>query len=242
MSANAISSERSRVIPTPSTNSWCSSFRAYQDFLIEVLQLLRIHCYQLKWPSRSETIPEAMEPPSTKRRRLSNGDGVRDSDDSLPRSLNLPVSPPRRRDRTQPSPPSNSNGTVAAPSSTSSDKEVEAFDSPFQLTWIRDLPEVANKDAVTLRDLLGDPLIAECWEFNFLHDIDFLMAAFDQDVRDTVDVHVVHGFWKKEDQSRMLLQVSLNVNRRVEWVTYTNRREGASRRVPERQSSLRVHA
>ncbi|KAK4130176.1 phospholipase D/nuclease [Trichocladium antarcticum] len=80
------------------------------------------------------------------------------------------------------------------------------FRSPFQLTRIRDLPPELNKDTVTLKDILGDPLISECWEFNYLHDIDFLMAAFDEDVRHLVKVHVVHGFWKKEDPNKLQLQ------------------------------------
>ncbi|KAG5949595.1 hypothetical protein E4U60_003742 [Claviceps pazoutovae] len=80
--------------------------------------------------------------------------------------------------------------------------------SPWQLTWIRDLPEELNKDAVTLHDILGDALISECWEFNFLHDIDFLMDAFDSDIRHLVDVHVVHGFWKREDPQRMALSLA----------------------------------
>ena len=84
-----------------------------------------------------------------------------------------------------------------------------AIPSPWQLTWIQDLPEGDNKDAVTLRDLLGDPLISECWEFNFLHDIPFLMNAFDPDTRHIVDVHLVHGFWKREDGNRIELEVSL---------------------------------
>lgn len=64
-----------------------------------------------------------------------------------------------------------------------------------------------NKDAVTLKDLLGDPLISECWEFNFLHNIPFLMDAFDPDTRHLVKVHVVHGFWKREDPNRLTLMV-----------------------------------
>ncbi|KAI6785103.1 uncharacterized protein J7T54_006745 [Emericellopsis cladophorae] len=87
--------------------------------------------------------------------------------------------------------------------------ESTAVASPWQLTWIRDLPEDLNRDAVTLRDLLGDPLISDCWEFNFLHDIDFLMDAFDPDIRHLVNVHVVHGFWKQEDPSRLRLSPSL---------------------------------
>lgn len=79
--------------------------------------------------------------------------------------------------------------------------------SPFQLTSIKDLPATSNQDAVSLKDILGDPLISECWEFNYLHDLDFLMEAFDDDVRDMVKVHVVHGFWKNEDASRINLKV-----------------------------------
>jgi tyrosyl-DNA phosphodiesterase-1 len=71
--------------------------------------------------------------------------------------------------------------------------------SPFQLTSIQDLPATSNIDTVTLKDLLGHPLISECWEFNYLHDLDFLIDAFDPDVQELVKVHVIHGFWKHED-------------------------------------------
>ncbi|KAF6842260.1 tyrosyl-dna phosphodiesterase [Colletotrichum musicola] len=84
--------------------------------------------------------------------------------------------------------------------------EAQLVRSPFRLTWIRDLPEEANRDAITLRDILGDPMIAECWEFNFLHDIHFLMSHFDDDTRNLVKVHVVHGFWKRDDPNRVALQ------------------------------------
>jgi tyrosyl-DNA phosphodiesterase-1 len=130
---------------------------------------------------------------SRKRRRLSNeveDESVTDSHKKMNHSaLERPISPPplRRAKQTQ---------------------FPRVMPSPFQLTRIRDLPESSNVDAISLRDILGDPLIAECWEFNYLHDLDFLMDAFDQDVRDMVKVHVVHGFWKNEDQSRQALKVS----------------------------------
>ncbi|KAH8911487.1 tyrosyl-DNA phosphodiesterase [Coniochaeta sp. PMI_546] len=92
----------------------------------------------------------------------------------------------------------------ATPPDTGSKTRV--FKSPFQLTKIRDLPEASNQDTVTLADLLGDPLISECWNFNYLHDIPFLMSAFDRDVRNLVKVHVVHGFWKKDDGNRQQLE------------------------------------
>ncbi|KAI1081636.1 phospholipase D/nuclease [Whalleya microplaca] len=125
------------------------------------------------------------EPPS-KRRRVSDADEdhtVKESD-RTPMSLSHPISPPRKK----------------------RNKERKLIPSPFQLTTIRDLPEASNIDAVSLKDLLGDPLIAECWEFNYLHDVDFLMSHFDEDTRSLVKVHIVHGFWKKEDSSRILLE------------------------------------
>lgn len=68
------------------------------------------------------------------------------------------------------------------------------------------MPQAANQDTVTLKDLLDDPLISECWNFNYLHDIPFLMSAFDADVRNLVKVHIIHGFWKKDDANRQQLE------------------------------------
>lgn len=47
--------------------------------------------------------------------------------------------------------------------------------SPIQLTHIRDLPAAENVHTVTLNDIVGDPLIKECWSFNFMTSVDFLM-------------------------------------------------------------------
>lgn len=99
-------------------------------------------------------------------------------------SLSRPISPPRKKLR-----------------------QVDIQNSPWQLTRIRDLPDNANRDTVSLQDLLGDPLIRECWQFNFLHDIPFTMNAFDESVRRLVQLHVVHGFWKRSDLNRILLSV-----------------------------------
>jgi tyrosyl-DNA phosphodiesterase-1 len=49
--------------------------------------------------------------------------------------------------------------------------------SPFQLTYIPGLPKEDNVDAVRLTDLLGDPLIKEAWQFNYMFDLDFLMCV-----------------------------------------------------------------
>lgn len=112
-------------------------------------------------------------------------------------SLVTPITPPQRKARL-PSESSNSLYQPLAQASQAS-RPSAAVSSPFQLTTIQDLPAALNADTVTLKGLLSDPLIAECWEFNYLHDLDFLMEAFDSDIRDLVKVHVVHGFWKQED-------------------------------------------
>ncbi len=74
--------------------------------------------------------------------------------------------------------------------------------SPVQLVAVRDLPSSCNIDTISLKDILGQPLIKECWIFNYLFDIDFVMEQFDEDTRDLVRVHIVHGSWKTEDGNR----------------------------------------
>jgi tyrosyl-DNA phosphodiesterase 1 len=82
--------------------------------------------------------------------------------------------------------------------------------SPIKLTNIRDLPSSSgnNVDTIKLRDILGDPMIRECWQFNYLFEIDFLMNQFDDDVRSLVKVKVVHGSWKKDAPNRIRIEVS----------------------------------
>ena len=56
-----------------------------------------------------------------------------------------------------------------------SSTERRHISSPIQLTSVEGLPPASNVDTVRLRDIVGDPLIRECWVFNYLFDIDFLM-------------------------------------------------------------------
>lgn len=140
----------------------------------------------------------AMERP--KKRSATSDDEGEPGRKPTPLSLAHPISPPTKKSR------------LAAPAeaekpASRSPSASQTFRSPFRLTKIRDLPPELNRDTIALRDILGDPLISECWEFNYLHDIGFLMSAFDPDVRNLVKVHVVHGFWKREDPSRLALQV-----------------------------------
>ncbi|KAF1834030.1 phospholipase D/nuclease [Decorospora gaudefroyi] len=77
--------------------------------------------------------------------------------------------------------------------------------SPIQLTRIHGLDSGQNVDAVSLGELLSDPLIKECWNFNFLFDLEFVMQHFDRDVREMIKVKIVHGFWKRNDGNRIAL-------------------------------------
>ncbi|KAH6692410.1 tyrosyl-DNA phosphodiesterase [Plectosphaerella plurivora] len=147
--------------------------------------------------------------PSPKRRRLDAAFSAPDSS-PIPESLSRPISPPPKR--TPKSPQIEAAETSETPSP-------DPLGSPFQLTHIRDLPDTMNQDAVTLHDLLGDPLIAECWVFNFLHDIPFVMSHFDDDTRHLVKVRVVHGFWKREDANLAALKESAAEFPNVELLT-----------------------
>ncbi|KAM5484820.1 hypothetical protein McanCB56680_002335 [Microsporum canis] len=79
--------------------------------------------------------------------------------------------------------------------------------SPIQLTHVRDIPDSTgyNKDCIRLRDILGDPMIKECWQFNFLFDVDYIMGQFDRDVKDLVQLKIVHGSWKKEAPNKIAI-------------------------------------
>jgi tyrosyl-DNA phosphodiesterase-1 len=127
----------------------------------------------------------------------------------VPTSLTNPVSPPLKKRRlVAPEPAVQEAGEKAAETKPSSSTP-SCFPSPFKLTKIRDLPPELNKDCISLKDILGDPIISECWQFNYMHDIDFILSAFDEDVRHLVKLHIVHGFWKREDPSRLALQVGI---------------------------------
>ncbi|KAJ9302156.1 hypothetical protein DTO271G3_1022 [Paecilomyces variotii] len=126
------------------------------------------------------------------------------SDRSLA-SLTRSITPPPRPRSRLPS-QSQQNSVADVSSHQAGDQDVpKLISSPIQLTNIRDLPASSgnNVDTIRLRDILGDPMIRECWQFNFLHDVDFIMSQFDEDVRALVQVKIVHGSWKKDAPNRI---------------------------------------
>jgi hypothetical protein len=165
----------------------------------------------------AEGIP-AREPPK-KRLKLEDADSQSNSSLILT-SLAAPISPPRHKRLQAATEDRDLEGLVddgqleawvedkqliSAKSLRSSKQDgiPSMLPSPFKLTNIKDLPDASNVDTITLKDLLGDPLISECWEFNYLHDLDFLMNSFDPDVRTLVKVHVIHGFWRDVDGAQL---------------------------------------
>lgn len=147
------------------------------------------HAYQ---PDQTMML-ESDEPP-TKRRRLSpvgeseteseaeteSEDEIRTLDlrcpDSSDISTQRAISPPALLRRAPVHDADREAPHSVCPASHSGPKAPTSFlPSPIQLTRIRDLPAKANVDSVSLSDILGDPLIKECWQFNYLFDIEFLM-------------------------------------------------------------------
>lgn len=57
--------------------------------------------------------------------------------------------------------------------------------SPVQLNFVEELPASSNVDCISLGSILGDPMIKECWLFNYLFDIDFVMCGSSLDREDT---------------------------------------------------------
>lgn len=91
--------------------------------------------------------------------------------------------------------------------------------SPIQLSTVDLLPASHNVDTVTLRDILGDPLIKECWLFNYLFDVDFVMSLLDEDTRDLVQVKIIHGSWRKEDSNRIRIEESAEKYKNIQIIT-----------------------
>ena len=94
--------------------------------------------------------------------RLDTSETTRD----LSSLLNRPISPPHSKrylgkENVSPS---------SAPNISSS-----AVASPLRLSHVEGLSSANNVDTLRLKDIIGDPLIKECWVFNYLFDVDFLM-------------------------------------------------------------------
>ncbi|KAL8801101.1 MAG: hypothetical protein Q9182_004694 [Xanthomendoza sp. 2 TL-2023] len=91
--------------------------------------------------------------------------------------------------------------------------------SPIQLSTVNGLAASNNVDTVGLKDILGDPLIRECWLFNYLIDVDFITSQLDEDTRALVQVKIVHGSWKEEDANRINIEEAAKRYSNVQVIT-----------------------
>ena len=150
-----------------------------------------------------------------------NAEEIRQSRQAFLASLSRSVTPPLRQVSTQ------VEAMNPIPRNAASESQPEAptrsnqayIRSPFQLTHIRGLPADHNIDTVRLRDILGDPMIKECWQFNYLFDVDWLMSHFDSLARGTVQVRVVHGSWKREAPNRIAIEGACRRHPNVKAIT-----------------------
>lgn len=150
--------------------------------------------------------------------------------------------PPRKKARAStPSPAptaSSTASTSSTPTETHGVSPGPTVPSPFQLTTIRDVPAALNRDTVTLQSLICDPMVAELWEFNYMHDLDFLMRNLDPDTRHLVRIHVVHGSWKADSGLLMKVYRCLYLFSHAPILTSPE----PSAALPQYQAPLRLHA
>ena len=72
-------------------------------------------------------------------------------------------------------PSDNSNNPSKSAKEATKPTSRTVFPSPVQLNFVEQLPAPSNVDCVSLGSILGDPMIRECWLFNYLFDMDFVM-------------------------------------------------------------------
>jgi tyrosyl-DNA phosphodiesterase 1 len=129
------------------------------------------------------------------------------------RSLKREISPPPKFKRA-----TNSSSTQHSSSSTQISSNVKpdkgkqrvlpstpTHRTPFRLTRIADLDEASNVDTISLQDLIGRPSLTEVWLFDYLFDMNFVMQNFHPDIRDSVQVYVMHGSWNRESSLKQHL-------------------------------------
>ncbi len=140
-----------------------------------------------------------MDPRSNKRRRVSRYMSINEHDSdceitdvstaatpsrdqrrasirSISPTLGSPKSPPPFRQSERHS--DNGKENVTMRPATYSDSQTPSpgrIPSPIHLSTVNGLADSTNVDTVSLRDILGDPLIKECWLFNYLIDVHFVM-------------------------------------------------------------------
>lgn len=152
----------------------------------------------LSGQSRDDTSGD--EPP---RKRVRTADASQEGSTlSTLTSLRASISPPTARIT-----PSQANSNGKPRQNVPEISPGSLISSPFQLTRIRDSPGSLNNGSVSLGKIVCDPMIREMWQFNYMHDLDFLMSNMDPDTKDLVKINVVHGYWKQESGLHMKVSI-----------------------------------
>ena len=97
-------------------------------------------------------------------------------------SLTRPITPPIIRrsnqapiDLTEEDIPSTSGSVAPDLLEEYTHSGIKLNPSPIHLTEVEGLSSALNIDTISLQDIVGDPLVRECWVFNYLFDVEFLM-------------------------------------------------------------------
>ena len=91
--------------------------------------------------------------------------------------LLAPISPPQTSRSAQASGTGSTNSVTSHNTLQKQEDPLRnlSISSPIQLSYVEGLSLSNNIDTISLKDIVGDPLIKECWAFNYLIDVDFLM-------------------------------------------------------------------
>ncbi|KAL8921595.1 MAG: hypothetical protein Q9172_003954 [Xanthocarpia lactea] len=141
---------------------------------------------------------------------------------SISPSLGSPISPPPFRQSESERHSDNGKENTTMRPATYSDSQTPSpgrIPSPIHLSTVNGLADSTNVDTVSLRDILGDPLIKECWLFNYLIDVHFVMSQLDEDTKALVQVKIVHGSWKEEDANRINIEDAAKKYKNVQVIT-----------------------
>lgn len=147
---------------------------------------------------------------TNKRRRIElEGEANSLNSQSKSSTLDAPISPPTKKRCDEPTP----SDWIKR------ENRTKFVSSPVSLIRVAPLSPSENIDTVSILDLLGDPLIKECWAFNFLFDVEWLLSQFDADVRDQVRLNVVHGSWRKESENKIAIDAAAKAHENVRAIT-----------------------
>ena len=125
--------------------------------------------------------------------------------------LERPISPPprkRAREATDDQPVSAKKLNKGRGESTNTDDGgIEIVRSPIRLYTVTDLPDSENVDTVTLKEILSPPsTLDEVWSFNFMTNMSWFRDHIGEQDKDRVKIRVVHGYWRREDESRKVME------------------------------------